>query len=30
VGTYSSLFVATPIAFDFMKKAAKVVATRKK
>jgi SecD/SecF fusion protein len=30
VGTYSSLFIATPIAFDFQKQVAKVVAKRKK
>ncbi len=30
VGTYSSLFVATPIAFDFQKQLAKVTAKRKK
>ncbi|MFW6259422.1 MAG: protein translocase subunit SecDF [Tangfeifania sp.] len=30
VGTYSSLFVATPIAFDFHKRLAKVTAKRKK
>jgi SecD/SecF fusion protein len=30
VGTYSSLFVATPIAFDFQKRLAKVTAKRKK
>lgn len=29
VGTYSSLFVATPIAYDFQKRVAKVVAKRK-
>jgi len=30
VGTYSSLFIATPIAFDTQKRVAKVVAKRKK
>jgi SecD/SecF fusion protein len=30
VGTYSSLFVATPIAFDFQKRLAKVTSKRKK
>ncbi len=30
VGTYSSLFIATPIAFDFQKRVAKVLAKRKK
>ncbi len=30
VGTYSSLFIATPIAFDFQKRIAKVIAKRKK
>jgi SecD/SecF fusion protein len=30
VGTYSSLFIATPIAFDSQKRVAKVVAKRKK
>jgi len=30
VGTYSSLFVATPIAFDFQKRLAKVTTKRKK
>ncbi|MDB4582807.1 protein translocase subunit SecDF [Draconibacterium sp.] len=30
VGTYSSLFIATPIAFDAQKRVAKVVAKRKK
>ena len=30
VGTYSSLFIATPIAFDTQKRLAKVVAKRKK
>jgi SecD/SecF fusion protein len=30
VGTYSSLFVATPIAYDFQRRLSKVVATRKK
>ena len=30
VGTYSSLFIATPIAFDFQKRVAKVVAKSKK
>jgi SecD/SecF fusion protein len=29
VGTYSSIFVATPIAYEFQKKVAKAVATRK-
>ncbi len=29
VGTYSSLFVATPIAYDFQKRVAKIVAKRK-
>lgn len=29
VGTYSSIFIATPIAYEFQKKVAKVVATRK-
>ena len=29
VGTYSSLFVATPIAYDFQRRVAKIVAKRK-